>query len=143
MAGLIKCWKNIQKSSRIMSLANRTKVVHFVQLKCHIKRYVRGIIVNKSIQHSKFNFVLSLQGNPTIFIESTIHPPEWITVSVATYFLNELVSSNQSHIRYLAENFDWVIVPVFNVDGFVYTHTTVSGTINSFKFISRNEIKHQ
>lgn len=66
------------------------------------------------------------QGNPTIFIESTIHPPEWITVSVGTYFLNELITSNRTDIRHLADNYDWVIVPVFNVDGYEYTHTTVS-----------------
>lgn len=27
-------------------------------------------------------------------------------------------------MRDLAENVDWYIIPVFNVDGFVYTHTT-------------------
>lgn len=67
-----------------------------------------------------------LQGNPTIFIESTIHAREWITAATATYFLNELLSSNKPEIRYLANNFDWVIVPVMNVDGYQYTHTTVS-----------------
>lgn len=67
-----------------------------------------------------------LQGNPTIFLESTIHSDEWITVASATYLLNELVSSNRTEMRYLAENYDWIIVPVTNVDGYEYTHTTVS-----------------
>lgn len=66
------------------------------------------------------------RGNPTIFIESTIHAREWITAATATYFLNELLTSNKPEIRYLANNFDWVIVPVMNVDGYQYTHTTVS-----------------
>lgn len=68
------------------------------------------------------------QGNPTIFIESTVHAREWISAATATFFLNELVTSNNSDIRYLAENYDWVIVPVVNVDGYQYTHTTVSKT---------------
>lgn len=66
------------------------------------------------------------QGNPIIFIESTIHAREWITAATATYLLNELLTSNQTNIRYLANNYDFVIVPVMNVDGYVYTHTTVS-----------------
>lgn len=65
------------------------------------------------------------QGNPTIFIESTVHAREWITVATTTYFLNELLTSKNASIVYLAQNFDWVIVPVFNVDGYEYTHTTV------------------
>jgi len=62
-------------------------------------------------------------GNPTIFIESTIHAREWITVATATYVLNELLTSNDTDIVNLAQNFDWVIVPVLNVDGYAYTHT--------------------
>lgn len=67
-----------------------------------------------------------MQNNPTIFIESTIHANEWITVTTATYFLNELITSNRTEIRYLADNFDWVIVPIVNPDGYEYTHTSVS-----------------
>ena len=55
-----------------------------------------------------------------------MHAAEWITVTGATYFLNELITSNQTEIRYLADNFDWVIVPIANPDGYEYTHTTVS-----------------
>lgn len=75
-------------------------------------------------------FVVSIlifpQGNPTIFIEAAIHGREWPSASVATYILNELVTSSDREVRYLAENYDWVIVPVLNVDGYEYTHTTVS-----------------
>ncbi|XP_068143617.1 zinc carboxypeptidase-like [Drosophila tropicalis] len=62
-------------------------------------------------------------GKPAIFIESTIHAREWITVATATWFINELLTSDNSQVRELAENYDWYIVPVLNVDGFVYTHT--------------------
>jgi len=64
------------------------------------------------------------EGNPTIFIESNIHAREWITSATATCFLNELLTSTDPDIEDLAQNIDWYIVPVFNVDGFHYTHTT-------------------
>lgn len=66
------------------------------------------------------------KGNPTIFIESTIHAREWVTVATATYFLNELLTSKDPNIVDLAHNYDWVMIPVFNVDGYEYTHTWVS-----------------
>lgn len=66
------------------------------------------------------------KGNPTIFIESTIHAREWISTATVTYFLNELLTSDKPEIRHLANSYDWVIVPVANVDGYEYSHTTVS-----------------
>ncbi|KAF7988451.1 hypothetical protein HCN44_001024 [Aphidius gifuensis] len=62
-------------------------------------------------------------GNPGIFIESNIHAREWITSATSTYLINELLTSQNSDIRELAEKNDWYIFPVFNPDGFVYTHT--------------------
>lgn len=64
-------------------------------------------------------------GNPGVFIESNIHAREWITSATATWFINELLSSDNAEIRSMAENYDWYIVPVLNVDGFVYTHEKV------------------
>lgn len=80
----------------------------------------RQICLYFSIQR----FIFS-QGNPTIFIESTIHAREWITVATATYILNELLTSSDPAIKDLADNYDWVFVPVTNVDGYAYTHSTV------------------
>ncbi|KAL7740261.1 hypothetical protein ACLKA6_014523 [Drosophila palustris] len=60
--------------------------------------------------------------NPGVFIESNIHAREWITSATATWFINQLLSSKDDLIRELAESHDWYIVPVLNVDGFVYTH---------------------
>lgn len=66
------------------------------------------------------------QGNPVIFIESNIHAREWITSATATFILNALLTSTDEHVRAMAYNFDWVIVPILNVDGYEYTHTTVT-----------------
>ncbi|XP_055294946.1 zinc carboxypeptidase-like [Sitodiplosis mosellana] len=62
--------------------------------------------------------------NPTIFIESTIHAREWITVATATYVLNELLTSNDPEVREMATKYDWVFVPVANPDGYVYSHSS-------------------
>lgn len=45
--------------------------------------------------------------------------------------LNQLLN-NQSDPRMveLSEKYDWVIVPVFNVDGYEYTHTNVSSHLS-------------
>ncbi|XP_036328134.1 zinc carboxypeptidase-like [Rhagoletis pomonella] len=64
------------------------------------------------------------EGNPGIFIEANIHAREWITSATATWLINELLSSTDEDVRSLAENHDWYIVPVLNVDGFAYTHET-------------------
>ncbi|KAG4079633.1 hypothetical protein HA402_010413 [Bradysia odoriphaga] len=64
------------------------------------------------------------EDNPTIFIESNIHAREWITSATATWFINELLTSTDPEIQDLAQNVNWYIIPVFNVDGFHYTHTT-------------------
>ncbi|XP_058450685.1 zinc carboxypeptidase-like isoform X2 [Malaya genurostris] len=66
--------------------------------------------------------VLSKQpNNPGIFLESHIHAREWITSATTTWILNELLTSNDPEVQYLAENFDWYILPVVNPDGLHYT----------------------
>jgi len=76
-------------------------------------------------------------GNPVIFIESNIHAREWITSASATWFINQLLTSEDSDVRNLAENYDWHIIPVFNVDGFEYSHKKVGGA-TMFLLIVRN-----
>ncbi|XP_017848462.1 zinc carboxypeptidase-like [Drosophila busckii] len=61
-------------------------------------------------------------GNPGVFIESNIHANEWITSASATWMINQLLSSADKQVREMAESHDWYIVPVLNVDGFVYSH---------------------
>lgn len=63
------------------------------------------------------------ESNPTILIDSTIHAMEWISTSVTTYIIQQLVEN--SDYRYLIENINWVIIPVLNPDGYEYTFTQV------------------
>lgn len=77
------------------------------------------------------------EGNPGIFMEGGIHAREWISPAVVTYILNELILSDDSRVRYMAESYDWYFFPVFNPDGYEYTHTRVRkfSSIN-FTFIT-------
>lgn len=60
---------------------------------------------------------------PVIIIEAGINPREWITIPAAISVIARLLDSNQT--TYL-DNFDWIVVPVVNPDGYEYTHTNVS-----------------
>jgi murein tripeptide amidase MpaA len=64
-------------------------------------------------------------GNPGLFIETHIHAREWITSATVTWIINELLTSTNPGVREIAENYDWYIIPVLNVDGMAYTHSTV------------------
>lgn len=87
-----------------------------------------GFVIGKSYEGRAIRGIkISYKaGNPGVFIESNIHAREWITSATATWLINELLSSSDDLVRDLAESHDWYIVPVLNVDGFVYTHEKVS-----------------
>ncbi|XP_075969899.1 zinc carboxypeptidase-like [Anticarsia gemmatalis] len=61
---------------------------------------------------------------PVIFIESGIHAREWITPATTTYFINQLLTSENPDIKALKEEFDWHIFPSINPDGYHYSHVT-------------------
>ena len=77
------------------------------------KRDIRGI----RISHGT--------GKRAIFIEAGIHSREWISPASACYLINELLNSQNSDIRAAARDFDWYIFPIFNPDGYVWSHEQV------------------
>jgi len=79
----------------------------------------------RQIKGAKVSFK---NNNPGIFIEGGIHAREWISPATVMYILHQLLISNNSDVRALAESHDWYIFPSFNPDGYVYTHTTVRKT---------------
>ena len=78
---------------------------------------------NHQIKGVKLSFGAN---NPGIFVEGGIHAREWISSATVMYTLHQLLTSKDANVRALAESHDWYIFPVFNPDGYVYTHTTVS-----------------
>ncbi|KAJ7377900.1 corticosteroid- binding protein [Desmophyllum pertusum] len=65
------------------------------------------------------------QNKKTFFFNCGIHAREWITPATCMYIINKMLSGygQDSSIKAMVDKLDWVIMPVFNVDGYVYTHT--------------------
>ena len=59
---------------------------------------------------------------PIIFIDTGTHAREWVGPHTTLYFLDQLIT-NSSVTNELLEKVDWVIIPIVNPDGYVYTHT--------------------
>ncbi|XP_062901277.1 carboxypeptidase B-like [Mobula hypostoma] len=62
---------------------------------------------------------------PSIFVECGIHAREWISPAFCQWFVKEAVESHEtgSPLKTLLDEFDFLVVPVVNVDGYSYTWT--------------------
>jgi extracellular matrix protein 14 len=62
----------------------------------------------------------------TILITGGAHAREWISVAAVLYTAHELVTtySKRATTRRLVDNFDWILVPTLNPDGYEYTWTS-------------------
>lgn len=76
-------------------------------------------------------------GNPkaehAIWLDSAIHPREWITAATNAWIAKELVVGHKNghqEIEKLLNHFQWYFLLVFNVDGYHYTHTKVSHLVH-------------
>lgn len=77
-------------------------------------RKIKGIRINTPTGEDR---------KPVIFIESGIHAREWITPATTTYFINQLLTSDDPNLIDLRDQFDWRIFPTVNPDGYHYTRT--------------------
>ncbi|XP_013097812.2 zinc carboxypeptidase [Stomoxys calcitrans] len=59
--------------------------------------------------------------NKAVFIEAGIHAREWIAPAAANYIINQLLTSTEENVVNLAKNFNWIIFPSINPDGYKYT----------------------
>lgn len=59
-----------------------------------------------------------------VLIDGGLHAREWAAISTALYCINQLVENFEFN-RKLLLLYDFVIVPVVNVDGYEYSHTNV------------------
>ncbi|KAJ2941092.1 hypothetical protein O0L34_g10324 [Tuta absoluta] len=62
------------------------------------------------------------RSKPVIFIESLIHAREWITLPATLYAIEKLVTHVQDQDKDLLTDIDWIILPIANPDGYVFTH---------------------
>ncbi|XP_052895872.1 uncharacterized protein LOC128303059 [Anopheles moucheti] len=61
------------------------------------------------------------QTRPIVFMDGGIHAREWAGVMSVMYMIHEYVEHSEEYANQLS-NADYVIVPVANPDGYVYTH---------------------
>ncbi|XP_050093986.1 uncharacterized protein LOC126576723 [Anopheles aquasalis] len=61
------------------------------------------------------------QTRPIVFIDGGIHAREWAGVMSVMYMIHEFVEHSEQYPGQLT-NADYVIIPVLNPDGYVYTH---------------------
>nr|XP_022920402.1 zinc carboxypeptidase-like [Onthophagus taurus]XP_022920403.1 zinc carboxypeptidase-like [Onthophagus taurus] len=79
----------------------------------HENREIRGLHISFSRNNE----------NNAVFLEGGIHAREWISPAVVTFIINELLTSTDSTVRAMAERYDWYIFPIFNPDGYEWSHT--------------------
>ncbi|XP_029955511.1 carboxypeptidase B [Salarias fasciatus] len=62
---------------------------------------------------------------PAIFMDCGIHAREWITPAFCQWFVNEALNTygSDSQMTSLLDEMDVYVLPLFNVDGYHYTHT--------------------
>lgn len=58
---------------------------------------------------------------PIILVDATTHAREWIGTMAALDVIHELVEHHDDYDEILDE-IDWIIIPVFNVDGYIHCH---------------------
>ncbi|KAH8398787.1 hypothetical protein KR222_003919, partial [Zaprionus bogoriensis] len=56
-----------------------------------------------------------------ILMDAGFHAREWIAHAAAIYAIGELVENHEAYAQLLLD-YDWIILPVVNADGYAYTH---------------------
>ncbi|XP_068714992.1 carboxypeptidase B-like [Montipora foliosa] len=59
------------------------------------------------------------------FFNCGIHAREWISPATCMYMIRKMLETRNSDsvVRDMLATYEWIILPVFNVDGYEYTHT--------------------
>jgi murein tripeptide amidase MpaA len=104
-------WTNFQKLEDIhgwlRSLAS--------QRPADISTFVAGISYEgREILGLKIN-IGNVVGKKSIFFEANIHANEWIGGSTQTFIINELLTSTDTNVRDLLNQFEWWFIPILNV----------------------------
>lgn len=113
--GAFRSYAQIVHEMKRLARLNESLVKVFSLGKTYENRTMYGIKISSNVSSSN---------KPVVFINCGIHAREWISVSSCVYVARELVLkySSEESIRLLVDRLEWIIVPVVNVDGYIYTH---------------------
>jgi len=67
--------------------------------------------------------VLGNTAQSIVYIHCGIHAREWITVTTCCWIIDGLLNEDPDGPE-LLDQYLWIIIPIFNVDGYDYTHTS-------------------
>ncbi|XP_058452987.1 carboxypeptidase B1-like [Malaya genurostris] len=96
---------------------------YLMQMATENFEWIRIRIIGWSVEGRPIRAItLNHKKTDTIIVDAGIHAREWITVSTALYLIKKLIEDSDQY-RYL-HDYKWVIVPLVNPDGYIYSMTT-------------------
>ena len=86
-------------------------------------------VIGKSTEGRNLQLVkISKPGSPAnknaVLIDGGFHAREWISPAIVTYILNEFLGPNRKSNEEILDLIDLYIVPIVNVDGYEYSHSS-------------------
>uniref|UniRef100_A0A8C5R575 Peptidase M14 domain-containing protein n=1 Tax=Leptobrachium leishanense TaxID=445787 RepID=A0A8C5R575_9ANUR len=89
------------------------------------KHYMGSTYEERPIYYLKIGWPSKKQ-KKIIFMDCGMHAREWVSVAYCQWFVKELISNHKhdSELNKVLKQVDFYVVPVLNVDGYVYTWTT-------------------
>lgn len=90
-------------------------------------KYAKVETVGKSYEGREMKTIRISNGDgnsnkKVIFVDAGIHAREWVAPAAALYIIDQLLE-NMDENKNLLTNFDWLILPSVNPDGYDYTST--------------------
>jgi len=81
------------------------------------------IVIGKTYNDQEILGVsLGAPDKPKVYLHCTIHAREWIATTTCLVIIDQLLNKDADRAT-LLNNFNWIIVPVHNIDGYDWSHT--------------------
>ncbi|XP_063788603.1 carboxypeptidase O-like [Pseudophryne corroboree] len=89
------------------------------------KLYLGSTYERRSIYYFKIGWP-SDKKKKIMFIDCGFHAREWVSVAFCQWFVKEIVTKHQTDalLNKVLREVDFYVVPVFNIDGYIYSWTT-------------------
>ncbi|CAH2238364.1 jg18010 [Pararge aegeria aegeria] len=121
-----------ENRAEVFDMLDANNMKHYVHLPDVAKEnpsYVTLVNVGESFEGRAIKYLkistsnFSNSSKPIYLMDATMHAREWVTTPVTLYTIHRLVEDLKAEDFDLLENIDWIIMPIVNPDGYVYTHT--------------------